>query len=67
MSYRDEKQSLEEPIEIILDGINKLDKAINERIKSDEWEKEHLLELNELRKLLNDTQLTLEIVKNETW
>jgi len=67
MSYRDPDQSLEEPIENIVEGIDKFKSAAMERIKSNSWSKEHMLELRKFIKSLTDIKIDLEFLSNETW
>jgi len=67
MSYRDESQELETPIQQILDGIKVFNDRVNNRIESNDWETGHILKLNRIRKDLLDMQLDLEEVKRETW
>lgn len=69
MSYRPQGQSLEDPILSILNGIEEFKKAADERIKAgtSEWKESHLSELTNLKNKLNDIQLQLSILNEETW
>ena len=67
MSYRDKKQSLEEPITKLLEGVKEFDDAVNERMLSNEWEKSYLSELDEVRQKLNGLRFKLYQIRLETW
>lgn len=67
MSYRAENQELETPIQNILDGIKIFNERVNKRIENGDWQPEHILKLNKIRKELFDIQIELEEVKRETW
>ena len=67
MSYRDEKQSLEPSLTKMLEGIIEFDNAVRERVVSDEWKKDHLAELNQVRSKLLILQIDMEIIKADTW
>jgi hypothetical protein len=64
---RPDNQALEPAIDNILTGINIFNLATKERIKSGEWQDEHIEKLNKLRKKFIDLEVELEILKEETW
>lgn len=67
MTYRPDNQALEEPIYMILEGMEKFNSATKERVKSGEWNSDHIDKLNRIRKNFIDLQVQLEILKEETW
>jgi hypothetical protein len=67
MSYRPENQALTEPIEKILEGIEQFSMAVHERIKSDEWKRDHIYFLMDIRAKLHLLEPILREVKRETW
>lgn len=67
MSYRAPEQSLEEPIDMILEGMKAFSAAVSERVKSHEWKKEHLQEIAALRSKLLNLEFELHSLKEDTW
>lgn len=67
MSYRAPEQDLEEPIDDIINGIDKFDKAVDKRVESNEWQQEHLVEISELSLQLRRIKFSLVKLKHETW
>lgn len=68
MSYNiDEKQELSTPINEILNGIEKFNERVNERIKSNDWQSNHILKLHRIRTELLSIQIDLEELKHDTW
>lgn len=67
MSYREKEQSLEPSIKEILSGIEKFNNAAKERISESAWSKEHIENLNKIRRELFDVQMELEKLNRETW
>lgn len=60
MSYTSEDQELKEPIKDLLLSINDVNERINNRINnSNNWDKTHIIEINEFRKKLFDIQLDI--------
>lgn len=61
------EQSLEDPINEILGGIESFLKACDHRIHAtDVWSSNHLEELNEFRKRTLDLQMDLLVLRNES-
>lgn len=67
MSYRDPKQSLEGPIDKILEGIEEFNAAVEERFRSGEWPEDHITEIVMIGKELFAQKFDLLKVKKETW
>lgn len=67
MSYREESQALEEPIDKILEGFEEFESAARKRLESGEWKTSHLEELNKIRGQMNKLDLRLRTMKNDTW
>ena len=67
MSYRNPNQALAEPILDISAGIDKFTDAVLNRVKSDEWEYAHIVELTYLCNELRSLQARLLILERDTW
>lgn len=64
MTYTPDSQLLTLPIEKIVRGIDEFNAAANERIDDpDEWERSHLLELDDLLRQLQGVRTKLVILK----
>lgn len=67
MTYRDERQSIQDPAEQILEGVEKLDRAIALRLREGDWVDEHEQELIQLKKDLLDWEIRLRKLAKENW
>lgn len=67
MSYRAPEQALEEPIDKILNGIAEYDAAVDKRIESGEWKKDHCDEIADISLALRRIAMRLRKVKAHTW
>lgn len=67
MGYRPDEQALGPPIDKILEGIKELEKAIEERLESNEWSEGHQLELKNLETELHFVKRNLAKLRRETW
>lgn len=67
MGYRPQEQSLIEPIDKILEGVDEFEKATKKRIESKEWQTEHIEHLNNFRKQFLDLSFQLRKLQEETW
>lgn len=68
MGYRPDDQSLQEPLDNLINNLDMLDTRMKERINnSSEWSAEHLNELVELRKLVMDLDMKFRRLRNDTW
>lgn len=59
MGYAQENEQLSPSIDKILEGMEEFNNAVNDRIKSGEWNSAHIQRLNELRKEFNDLQIEI--------
>jgi len=67
MSIRHEEQSLRKHLDMTLEGIDGFRQAVFERIKSGDWEEEHIEEINKLSLELILHEAELFRIKHLTW
>lgn len=67
MSYRNPDQSLKDPIDKIISGLEDLDSSIKARLDSDEWKEDHEIELDHLRVDSFKFKTRLEKIARENW
>ena len=67
MSYRDPRQSLEEPIDMLVASIDCFRETAENRIRSGEWSTEHLDEVMERVMELTALRYKLLRLAQETW
>ncbi len=67
MSYRDERQSLSEPLGKMLDGIKEFDAAVTARIESGAWVESHLNEIHDLSVRLMSLRVELSKLRRANW
>lgn len=67
MSYRDPKQSLEDPATKILEGIRQFRVACLARVLSGEWSEEHIEEIEEIVVKLSVLEFPLSIICTNHW
>lgn len=65
--YRPKEQELVPHLDLILEGIEGLKGAMNERIKSNDWKAEHIEELVQLQIRLIPLEPELIKLRSENW
>ncbi len=67
MSYRPENQSIETPCNKIIEGIEEYQTAVWERVRAEQWTREHLEELHQTLIELITIKFKLAKLAQETW
>ena len=67
MGYRPDDQSLEDPIDDMLKGIEAFNKAVDKRAESQEWDDDHIKEIQDTSLELTKIKFTLVKLKQENW
>ena len=67
MSYRPDNQSIETPARKIIEGIEEFESAVQERIRSGEWQQTHLADLCDMSIDLSRVKLALAMLAEHTW
>lgn len=67
MSYRDERQAIEPPARKIIEGIEELESAVMERIRSGEWQASHIADLKSTVLDLNRIKFSLATLAQDNW
>jgi hypothetical protein len=67
MGYRPDWQALEPGLTKMLEGIESFSSAVDERIRSNEFERRHIQKINDLRLRLLTLQIELVELRSDTW